>query len=276
RKKAVKLHRENAETLAVDSLAEDVLHCRFNGALTTQRKFATASHALADIKSLKTALNGTINDVVLALIAGALRSYLQYYGDNTEQPLIATIPVSADEPGSVRLFGNNFSQLGTRLYISIEDRIERFNKIRESTNAGKSELEVFGKSTLPELMNYLPPFMYAWHKRREYDKQMARRAKYAVIANVAVSNVPGPRAKLVSNGTELETLYSVGPLMEGNGLNITVWSYVDQLNYSIISCKKMVPDPYRIAQGIDAELVALQAAAGLSTESLPAEELQDL
>ena len=262
RYKKLQLYRENREVLAVDSLARDMPHCRFNGALTTQRKFATATLSLATFNSVKDALGGTVNDVVLAVVGGSLRRYLLEHGDSVEQPLIAIIPVSADEPGRERLFGNNFSQMATRLYVRIEDPVERYKKIQESTNAGKSELEIFGKSTIPMLLHYLPPFMYTWLKRREYNKQLARRESYPIIGNVAVSNVPGPRHTLSSGNYEMETLYSVGPLMEGSGLNVTVWSYVDQLNFSIISCQKLVADPHRIARGIEAELAVLLAATG--------------
>lgn len=261
RHKALQLYRKERAVQAVDSLARDMPHCRFNGALTTQRKFATASLSLTSFKTLKDHLGGTVNDVLLAVVAGALRRYLLEHGDSVEQPLIAIIPVSADEPGSNRLYGNNFSQMGTRLFIQIEDPVERFHKIRESTNAGKSELEIFGRSTMPALLNYLPPFVIAWIKQREYKKQLARRQNYAVMGNVSVSNVPGPKEKLTSGNIELESLYSVGPLMEGCGLNVTVWSYVDQLNFSIISCKKLVPDPHRIASDIEVELEALSRAA---------------
>ncbi|MGI9293616.1 MAG: WS/DGAT domain-containing protein, partial [Pseudomonadales bacterium] len=261
RYKMLKLHRESSEVLAVDSLARNTQPCRFNGALTTHRKFATATHSLAHYKEVKNALGGTVNDVVLATVAGALRSYLVAHNDSIEQPLIAIIPVSADKPGVERLFGNNFTHMGTRLHIRIEDRIERFRKIQESTNAGKGELEVFGKSTLPTILNYFPPLMYTRLAQRDYVKQSARKRSYAIAGNVAVSNVPGPRQKLESKDAEMEGLYSVGPLTEGIGLNITIWSYADQLNFSIISCKKLVPDPDRIALAIDAEFIALQEVA---------------
>lgn len=268
RHKALQLFRKERELQAVESLAGGVAHCRFNGALTTQRKFAITSLSLTLCKRLKDNLGGTVNDVVLALVAGALRRYLQTRGDSLEQPLIAIIPVSADGPGEERLSGNNFSQMGSRLYVGIADPIERFRKIQESTNAGKSELEIFGKSTMPTILHYIPPFVYTSMKQREYKKQLASRKAFSVFANVSVSNVPGPRYKLLSGDFELETLFSVGPLLEGCGLNITVWSYVDQLNFSIVSCKKLVPDPHRIAGNIQKEVTALIEAVGMPQGAL--------
>ena len=86
------------------------------------------------------------------------------------------------------------------------------------------------------------------------------------MGNVSVSNVPGPREKLQVGNFELETLYSVGPLMEGGGLNITVWSYADQLNFSIVTCKKLVSDPQRIARYIEDEVAALEQIPTTGTE----------
>jgi diacylglycerol O-acyltransferase len=78
---------------------------------------------------------------------------------------------------------------------------------------------------------------------------------------VAVSNVPGPRQKLETEEAVLESLYSVGPLQEGNGLNITVWSYCEQLNFSVICCARRVQDPQRIAAAIKDELERLKVTA---------------
>jgi len=260
-------YRKSQTVLAVDTMARDIPHSRFNYALTTQRKFATATHSLAVFKTLGKRLGGTLNDVVLAVLAGALRRYLLDKGDSVDLPLIAIVPVSADEPGSERLYGNNFSHLGSRLYVQIADPIERFRKTQESTNAGKSELEIVGRTTMPMLLNYLPPFLTIWAKRREYKKQLARRDDYVILGgNVAISNVPGPRSRLSTGEIELETLYSVGPVLEGTGLNITVWSYVDQLNFSIIGCKKLVPDPRNIALFMRREVEELRQAADLSTD----------
>jgi WS/DGAT/MGAT family acyltransferase len=264
--KAVRLHRKELETPAVDPLLDRVVPCRLNGALSTQRKFATTGLSLSAVRDLKEVLEGTVNDVVLALVAGALRSYLLNHGDSLAAPLIASIPVSADEPGTVRMSGNNLTMMTSRLHVEIADPILRFDKIRESANVAKADLKVYGRSTLPTMLYYTPPGLLRWSRLRAYRLKSADRPDFRVPGNVAVSNVPGPRERLVRGGAELESLYSVGPLMEGTGLNITVWSYMDQLNFSIISCKKLVPDPQRIATAIDAALVELQSLARKPSE----------
>ena len=98
----------------------------------------------------------------------------------------------------------------------------------------------------------LAAFIKHWQTNRD---------KYRFPCNVAISNVPGPREILATDDARLDRLLSVGPLQEGNGLNITVWSYAGQLNFSIISCHKLVPEPRRIAAAIEAELEAFRAAS---------------
>lgn len=261
RARAVRLHREMLETPAVDPLKDKIAPCRLNGSLTTQRRFATTGLSLSAVRDLKGVLGGTVNDVVLALVTSALRSYLQHYGDSVAAPLIASIPVSADEPGTVRMSGNNLTMMATRLHVEITDPIMRYEKIRESINTAKVDLSIYGKSTLPAMLYYLPPGLVRWSRTRAYRLKSADKPGFLLPGNVSVSNVPGPRERLVREGAELEALYSVGPLMEGTGINITVWSYMDQLNFSIITCKKLVPDPQRIAAAIDAAMVELESSA---------------
>ena len=142
--KAVKLHREGLVTPSVDPLKDSIEPCRLNGALSKQRKFASTGLSLSAVRELKEALGGTVNDAVLAIVAGALRGYLQHYNDPVTTPLIASIPVSADEPGTVRVSGNNIAMMTSRLHLEIADPIMRFHKIQESTRTAKVDLNIYG------------------------------------------------------------------------------------------------------------------------------------
>jgi diacylglycerol O-acyltransferase / wax synthase len=259
--KSARLHRENSDIPVFDPMEDIIAPSPFNGALSPQRKFATCSLSLGQVRSLKQTLSGTINDVVLALVAGALRDYLDQRGQLPSEPLITIVPVSADEPGTERIFGNNIAVMGAGLHSQVEDPIERYEATRKSTLAGKSHLEVLGKTTLPSITHYLLPAMISVPRQREYRLKLADQPGYKYPCQVAVSNVPGPRQQLETEEAVLEALYSVGPLQEGNGLNITVWSYCDQLNFSIITCARQVPDPQCIASAIENELQRLQEAA---------------
>jgi diacylglycerol O-acyltransferase len=258
RRKSARAHREASQVPVFDPMEDIIPPSPYNGALSPRRGFATRSLPLAQVRQLKSELGGTINDVVLALVAGALRRHLQETGAAAEQPLIGIIPVSADEPGTERLFGNNIAVMGTRLHVDIDDPLGRFQATRESTQAGKRYLEVYGRNTLPSITHYLLPALVKIPRQREYRLKLADEPGYKYPCQVTVSNVPGPREKLETEEAVLEALYSVGPLQEGNGLNITVWSYCDQLNFSVICCRKRVANPDSIAAAVKAELEVIK------------------
>ena len=107
-------------------------------------------------------------------------------------------------------------------------------------------------------MDFLPPFLSLWKTRRKQRLRKADRADYTPRTNVIVSNVMGPKERLSGNYGTLVDLYSMGPLVEGCGLNITMWSYAGNLNFSIMGCKKAVPDIDRLADGIQDAMTELQ------------------
>ena len=108
-------------------------------------------------------------------------------------------------------------------------------------------------------MEYLPPIPYTMVKRRHSHFRLAN--LYPSPANLVVSNVPGPRKPLYWNGARLVELYSVGPLSEGIGLNLTVWSYCDRMYCALLACPEQIPDPHAITAGLRDELHALLDAA---------------
>jgi diacylglycerol O-acyltransferase len=110
-------------------------------------------------------------------------------------------------------------------------------------------------------MQYVPPGYMTWSCRRNFRLKPANKPDYRPSCNIAISNVPGPREKLESEDGALEALYSVGVLGEGMGLNITVWSYMDQLNVGALACDKAMPDLERLTDAIPGALRALQLAA---------------
>lgn len=110
-------------------------------------------------------------------------------------------------------------------------------------------------------MQYVPPNLMTWSCRRNFRKKPANKADYRPNTNLVVSNVPGPREKLGTEEGRLVSLYSVGVLGEGMGLNITVWSYADQLNVGVLACRKAMPDVRRLTDAFPGALEELQLAA---------------
>ena len=223
---------------------------RLNYTLSARRSFSRRQLPLDEVKAVGKGLGGSINDVVLALAATTIRNYLIAHQDLPAKPLVTSIPVSADAPGAQRELGNRVTYLPTRLWTNIEDPLERFRAIQQSTRLGNEELQVLGRDTFVELMEFLPPAFSLWKTRRKQRLRVADRPDYQPMTNVIVSNVPGPRDRVSGNYGTLLDLYSMGPLVEGCGLNITVWSYAGKLNFSLMGCRKAIPDIDVLADGL--------------------------
>jgi diacylglycerol O-acyltransferase len=251
----------------VERLAHPPPRTRLNHALSGRRSFTTRQIPLQEVKAVAHTLGGTINDMVLALSAAAIRQYLMYHEDLPDEPLCTAIPVSADEPGSLRESGNRTTYLPTCLWTNIPDAAERFYAIQRATQLGKQELDLMGRDTFVRLMHFLPPLFSLWKTNLKQRRRTAERADYRPMTNVIVSNVQGPAERLSGNYGTLVDLYSMGPLVEGCGLNITVWSYAGNLNFSLMGCKKAVPDIDRLADGLFDALASLRQSCAEKQES---------
>ncbi len=213
----------------------------FNGAITARRSFATASLSLPELRAVRAATGVTFNDVVLAVVAGALCGWLAEHGEHPSSSLTAGVPVATDRAGGPpRLTGNRVSNMFTSLCTDVADPLERLQAIALVTAQAKVMQETLGLQMLEDWVQYTPPaafslFMKAYSRWHGADHHRA-------AFNVVVSNVPGPREPVFVGGARLTDLYSVGPIMEGIGLNITVWSYLDRLNFSALACPDRLPD----------------------------------
>lgn len=256
-------HRRQASPeTPINPLTAEFPHTRFNRALGVKRQFCSCQLSLDEVRSLKDSLGVTLNDVVLGVVAGALRDYLLANDELPDQPLALSVPVGADEPGSQRDMGNRVTTLFSMLHTEIADPLERLHAIKKQTEQGKADLEVFGKHQWGDLMQYVPPGLMSWLAKRAFRKKPANQPGYRPSCNVVISNVPGPREKLVNTAYgELTALYSAGVLGEGMGLNVTVWSYVDQLNIGALACARAMPDLQRLVDAIPPALRELQQAA---------------
>jgi len=209
---------------------------------------------------VKTAFGVTVNDVVLAMVAGSLRAYLLARGELPDVPLVAGVPVSTDAPDAVaRLGGNKVSNLFTTLATDQSDPRRRLAAIHAVTSEAKVVQNLLGAELMADWVQYAPPRPYAAAMRWYSGRNLADR--HAPPINVVVSNVPGPRVPLYAGGARLVELYSVGPILEGIGVNVTVWSYLDDLFVGVIGCPETLPDPERLTAGITEALAELLAAA---------------
>ena len=200
-----------------------------NHRLTARRRFATASLPFADAKQITRELGCTINDLVLAMAAGATRELRLRYDGHSDTPLVAMVPVCLDaSPG--RSAGNNFTQIAVALPADLDDALHRVSQSHEAAVSAKQLHNLRGPELLTRWFAYLPPLMV-----RKLSGLMARTNAHLKMQNLVVSNVPGPREHVHVAGATIAEFYSVGPLVAGSGLNITVWSYADQLNISVLA-----------------------------------------
>jgi diacylglycerol O-acyltransferase / wax synthase len=257
--KELSKHRETA-TIRPPRPMKDVPHTSFNGPLSPNRAFATTTLALEDFKTVKSKLGVTINDVVLSVAGGSVRRYLDARGEKLDRSLVAGVPVSSDKPeDAARLGGNKVSNMFTTLATDIADPVQRVKAIHEVTKEAKVAQNILGADTMANWLEYAPPRGFSWFMRQYSGRRWA--AKHRPPINMVVSNVPGPRTPLYIAGAKLAALYSVGPILEGIGLNITVWSYIDQMNFAAISCRELLPEVHKITDGIHDALDELLKAA---------------
>jgi diacylglycerol O-acyltransferase len=202
----------------------------------------------------------TINDLVLAVSAGALRKLLLRYDGHADHPLLASVPISFDFSPD-RISGNFFTGILVALPTDCEDPLDRVRKAREAAISAKESHELIGPELVSRWSAYMPPApaesLFRWLSKKDGQNK---------IQNLTISNVPGPRERGRVGGALVTELYSVGPLTAGSGLNITVWSYVDQLNITVLSDGSTLDDPHEVTDAMLAAFIEIRKAAGLSEE----------
>lgn len=234
-----------------------------NHVVSPGRRFATAPLSLAEVKETSRHLGVTLNDIVLATAAGALRTLLQRYDGTADEPLIAGVPVSTD-PSRDRLTGNEFTYMMPSLPVHIADPLERVRLTAVATKIAKESHQLLGPTVLPAWMSYLPPALAP-----RFFRMQASRMESGAVMNLTISNVAGPRDRGHIAGGVLSEIYSVGPVVTGSGMNITVWSYVDQLAISVLTDDRTLDDPHEATDALIESFVEIRRAAGLSGELTP-------
>ena len=241
----------------------------FNVSLTPERTFAMTTLALEDLKAVRRAGGATINDVYLAMCAGALRTYLADLGALPDRPLVASVPISTD-PSVTRLGGNHVDNLYVSIGTDIADPLERLRHIHDVSAASKDERAVLGNDLLERRADVIPPQLYALAVRTWGRTRLANHMRPPV--NLVLSNVAGPRQRLHVGQAMLEAIYSVGPILEGIGLNITAWSYADALHVAVLGCPTSVPDPWLITEALHGALADIKRASETATGSVPVDD----
>jgi WS/DGAT/MGAT family acyltransferase len=231
-----------------------------NHVVSPERRFASATLPLADAKKTAKALGITLNDLILATAAGGLRRLLLAYDGSAERPIIASVPTATDK--SERISGNEISGLMISLPVHVADPAERARLVALATGIAKEDHEILGPRLYGRLMGYLPtaiaPAAFRWLGRRDAPNK---------LMNVAVSSVVGPRERGHFGGAAVTEIYSTGVLSPGAPVNITVWSYVDQLGVAVLTDDRTFRDPHEATDAISAAFDELRAAADGSAQT---------
>jgi diacylglycerol O-acyltransferase / wax synthase len=233
----------------------------WNRSITAHRRFAMRNARLGDLKRLKDSTGGTINDVVMAICAGALRQYLTEHDALPDRPLRAMVPVSIRTGDEEDTWTNRVSGLVVDLPTDVADPLQRVAKVREAMDAAKRQFELVPAEALVDIQQYSSPVVATAAIRLAARLRLADRVDPPV--NVIISNVPGPRQPLYLDGARLANYIPVSTIAEGMGLNITVHSYLDTLEFGLISCRELVPDLWHMVDLHIDELGVLLDAAGL-------------
>ncbi|MGH9271504.1 MAG: WS/DGAT/MGAT family O-acyltransferase [Ilumatobacteraceae bacterium] len=232
----------------------------WNKSITAHRRFAMRSASLSNLKRLKDATGGTLNDVVMAISAGALREYLLRHDALPDRPLRAMVPVSIRTGEEEDTWTNRVSSIIADLPTDCDDPIERVARCRTAMNAAKRQFELVPAEAMVDITQYSSPVVATAAIRLASQLRLANRV--AMPINVIISNVPGPRQPLYFSGAQLEQYIPVSTIAEGMGLNITVHSYLDEMTWGLIACRELVPDLWDMVDLHIAEIDRLFEATG--------------
>jgi diacylglycerol O-acyltransferase len=232
----------------------------WNKSVTAHRRFAMRSASLDNLKRLKDATGGTLNDVVMAVCAGALREYLIEHEALPDGALRAMVPVSIRTGNEEDPWTNRVSALVVDLPTNCADPIERVALCRAAMNAAKGQFDLMPADALGQAADYASPIVAASAIRLVSRMRLADRVNSPI--NVVISNVPGPRAPLYFAGARLDAYIPVSTISDGIGLNITVHSYVDRLDFGLIADRELVPDLWHLVDLHIAEIDRLFEATG--------------
>jgi WS/DGAT/MGAT family acyltransferase len=226
----------------------------FNVPIGPHRRFTWVRGDLAEFKAVKNALSGTVNDVVLTVVSGALGSYMRRHGQSTEDlQLRAMIPVSVRADVERGALGNRVAAMWAPLPVGITDPVERLRTISASMEELKSSGQAVGAQVLTQLSGFAPPTIMS---------QASRLAARQRLFNLVVTNVPGPQFPLYLLGRELESIFPMVPLTTNTALGIAIMSYNGQLNFGLAGDYDALNDIDQLADELREAIEELVAAAG--------------
>ena len=246
--------RAVAEMIARDEVAA-APQSSVNAAIGAHRQFTVVDAGLDEVKAIKRALGGTVNDVVLAAVAAGLRELLLSRGESPPAGLRAMVPVNVRTATEDLGLGNQITSLFVPLPVDEADPIRRFERARRSATRLKSSTEAVGSKTLIDMLALAPPALHTAFARSLFATR---------LFNITVTNVPGPQMPLYALGARMRELWPLVPLAADHSLGVAIMSYDGRLFFGLVADRD-VPDLDVLADGLRhalEELAALAVEAG--------------
>ena len=229
----------------------------FNRPLSPHRRWAFRTIPLEDVKEVKRAAGATVNDVVMALTAGALRRWLLDHDALPDAPLIAAVPVSIRTEQQQGTGGNRVSTMIAPMGTHLADPLDRLRYAHDAMRAAKDQHGALPADLLADVTQFAMPALAGQAARVA---ARLRLVEWLSPFNLIVSNVPGPSRPLYYAGARLLAYYPLSAIADGQGLNITVMSYDDGMHFGLIADRELVPDVDRMAGYLADELDELKKA----------------
>ena len=226
--------------------------------MTARRRVAFAALDMGQVRTVRDRFGATINEVVLAICSGALRTHLLANGEESEEPLVAVVPVSVRE-ADADVAGNQLSAMFVPLSNDLKTPLERLRTVRASSTACKRQEVAVGYGPLASLLaDAIPPALAKPMIQLGVRSGILRRLR---PGNLMISNVPGPDFPLYFSGMQLRAVYPLGPVVDGVSINITVQTYLDTLYVGLNACPTAVPDLPGLTRALEDELTLLAKMA---------------
>ena len=227
----------------------------FNGRISPHRRFAFGQMSLADVKRVKNRYSCTVNDVVMAICASAVRRWLVEHGELPDDPLVTQVPVSVRSEDQMGTYGNRILLMGAPLYTNEPDPVQRLFLIHDAMKDVKERHRAIPAELLQDANHFIPPAVFSRAARLTFRLSTSRPGR--PNWNLVISNVPGPQFPLYLGGAELQANYPVSVITDGMGLNITVMSYRGHLDFGILADRDQMPDVWKLIDWLHEGLAEL-------------------
>lgn len=233
---------------------------RFNGSVTQNRVVDGRNFALADIKEIRTRLQGaTVNDVIVAIIGGAMRKYLKSHSELPRESMVCMAPISVRAQGEKNALGNQVSAMTIPIGTHIADPFGRLQFVHQEAENSKALTNAVGARQLSEYSSFMPSTLSGLAARLYVRLGLANRV--APMFNTVITNIPGPPVPLYMNGAKLVTQYGLGPVFEGMGIIHAVLSYCGSITVTFTSDRNIIPNPDIYADFLQESFEEMKAAA---------------